>query len=157
MFRKLSLSVLLIVTILSTLDAAPQNKPGSKAASLEAVTDDGRVVLLKEDGTWTFTGRKRSTLSSSGKSNGAPSQAEVQTCIDSSQDDSIKGGPLEQLQFGAPTTSQGGMMDVVRGAAKGTTIFSAKYILRSTSGSPFEGTIWMFMDSFGKWRCARAN
>jgi|ERR1035441_9287641 hypothetical protein len=97
MFRNLGLSMLLMVTILSTIDASPQskpeNKPGSKTgSSLEATTDDGRIVLLKPDGTWTFTGRKRSMPSSAGKSNGAPSQAEVQTCIDSSQDRSINGG-----------------------------------------------------------------
>ena len=162
MFRKVSLSVLLMVTILSTIDASPQSKPedkpGSKTGpSLEATTGDGRIVLLKPDGTWTFTGRKRSMPSSSGKPNAAPSQVEVQNCINSSQDESIKGGLLEQLQFGTPATSQGGMMELAMGAPKDTTIFPAKYVLRTNSGNPFERTIWIFRDSFGAWRCARAQ
>jgi hypothetical protein len=98
---------------------------------------------------------------STARSDGArPSQAEVQTCIDSSRDGSItlmNRGPLEQLQFGTPTSSQGGMMELALGAANGTTIFPAKYILRTTEGSPFERTIWIFKDSFGKWRCAGAK
>jgi len=164
MFRKLSLSMFLMVTILFTLNAVAQNKPQAKPGpSLEATTDDGRIVLLKPDGTWTFTGRKRSMPSPSGKPNGAPSQAEVQNCINSSEDPSIKGGLsingglLEQLQFGKPTTSQGGMMELAMGAPKDTTIFPAKYVLRTIDGTPNEHTIWIFKDSFGHWRCARAN
>jgi hypothetical protein len=158
MSRKLCLflSMLGVVVILCTLGCAPKSQPDSKGASLEATTDDGRVVLLKPDGTWEFTGGKRSIPSSSAQSDSPPSQAEVQACINSSQDGSINGGPLEQLQFGTPTTSQGGMMELGMGAAKGTTMFPAKYILRTTEGSPYERSIWIFKDPFGKWTCIRS-
>lgn len=85
---------------------------------------------------------------------GRPSEAEVKSCVASNAGvgSGLPRGDIGDLQFGTTTTSQGGIMDY--GAAKGTTMFPAKFKL---VGDGFEWHILMFKDAFGKWQCFRAN
>lgn len=87
-----------------------------------------------------------------------PSQAEIQACVDRPDTDSYlrNSGRIQNVEYGTTSESQGGMMD--RGAPKGTTKFPIKYRATynpTSEAAPF--SIWMFKDSFGEWKCVRAE
>ena len=126
-------------------------------ASIEPGLSDQERAMVDRDTARTQAAARPTAVASQPSRLGYPSHAEVQACINSSRDETIRGGPLEGLEFGTSTTSQGGTLELGMGAVKGTKMFAVKYNLRTTGGNPFERTIWMFKDSFEKWRCVGAN
>lgn len=90
---------------------------------------------------------------SSGTNGTRPSIAEIQNCINASSDKSLRGyGAMIAPQFGATTTSQGGMLELSMGAPKGATIYPVRFHFEGN----YNRTLWLFRDSFGKLQCKRA-
>jgi len=76
-----------------------------------------------------------------------PSETEIRTCVADHNFSSY--GAIQQIEFGATTTSQGGMMELAMGAPKGTSMFPTKIHFAQNYVFKF----WAFKDSFGTLKC----
>ena len=157
--RAVAVVVALSVAVLvaSAQAARPNPAPQSPEVSLQrrvAVLEQevrslkGELAALRVQSQ--RSGSSTQTPGASGSS-ARPSVADVSACMKAFGDGPLEGyGDIQQLEFGATTTSQGGMQELGMGAPKGTTIFPAKLKLGG-----YDRELLVFKDSFGTWKCHR--
>jgi hypothetical protein len=170
-FRVLTSSVVVVcLAVLVVNGQAP--KPGPAQKSLEVPLQERVAALEKEVESLKAelaalraqiqpSGSTRTPVASGSGSrpDGArPSQADILSCVVDAYFESeaiprgSSFGDFRQLEFGTTFTSQGGMIELARGAPKGTSIFPTRMQLSSRAVD-----FWVFKDSFGTLKCSRVK